>query len=135
VNKVEERLKHLKKAIDQTAFKNVEFTESHQKNIHKQLEVLPLKQVLLSMLAEAKSGVELTQALHVRGVEQIVDNEGLIYMILHEAEQHGWLRASWVDGVKYYQLTKLGNKQLQQEKVDVRLTIKERLMGVRMHVE
>ena len=132
---MEGRLKNLKKAIDQSAFKKVEFTESHQKNIHKQLEVLPLKQVLLSMLAEAKSGVELTQALHVRGVEQIVDNEGLIYMILHEAEQHGWLRASWVDGVKYYQLTTLGNKQLQQEKVDVRLTMKERLLGVRMHAE
>ena len=135
MSRVEERLKHLKKAIDQTAFKNVQFTDNHQKNIHKQLQVIPLKQMILSMLIESKSGVELTQMLHVRAVDQIVENEGLIYMILHEAEQHGWLRASWVDGVKYYQLTKLGNKQLQQEKVDVRLTMKERLMGVRMHVE
>ena len=132
---MEERLKNLKQAIDQTAFKKVVFTNEHQKSIQKQLQVLPLKQIILKMLAEAKSGVELTQLLHVRGVEQIVDNEGLIYAILHEAEQQRWLKASWIDGVKYYQLTKLGNKQLQQEKVDVKLSIKERLLGVRMHAE
>ena len=132
---MEGRLKNLKKAIDQSAFKKVEFTENHQKNIHKQLQVLPLKQTILSMLTESKSGVELTQGLHVRGVEQIVENEGLIYMILHEAEQQGWLRASWIDGVKYYQLTKLGNKQFQQEKVDGKLSMKERILGVRMHAE
>ena len=96
---MEERLKNLKKVIDETAFKKVVFTNEHQKNIHKQLQVLPLKQIILKMLAEAKSGVELTQLLHVRGVEQIVDNEGLIYAILHEAEQQGWLQASWRDGV------------------------------------
>ena len=132
---MEERLKHLKKALDQTAFKNVELTNNHQQNIHKQLQVLPLKQMMLSMLAEAKSGVELTQMLHVRCAEQIVNNEGLVYSVLHEAEQQGWLRTSWVDGVKYYQLTKLGNKQLHGEKEDVRLSMKDRLLGVRMHVE
>ena len=132
---MEERLKHLKKAINQTAFKNVEFTGNHQQNIHKQLQVLPLKQMILSMLVEAKSGVELTQLLHVRGVEQIVDNEGFVYSVLHEAEQQGWLRASWVDGVKYYQLTRIGKKQLQQERLDIKLSFKDRLLGVRMHVE
>ena len=132
---MEERLKQLKRAIDQTAFKNVEFTNNHQQNVHKQLQVLPLKQMVLSMLAEAKSGVELTQALHVRGIEQIVDNEGLVYSLLHEAEQQGWLRASWMDGVKYYQLTSMGKKQLQQERLDIKLSFKDRLLGVRMHVE
>ena len=132
---MEERLKQLKKAIDQTAFKNVEFTNNHQQNIHKQLQVLPLKQMVLSMLAEAKSGVELTQMLHVRCAEQIVNNEGLVYSVLHEAEQQGWLRASWVDGVKYYQLTSLGKKQVQKDSVNVKLSIKDRLLGVRMHAE
>ena len=132
---MEERLKQLKRAIDQTAFENVEFTNNHQQNVHKQLQVLPLKQMVLSMLAEAKSGVELTQMLHVRCAEQIVNNEGVVYSVLHEAEQQRWLKASWIDGVKYYQLTKLGNKQLQQEKVDVKLSIMERLLGVRMYAE
>ena len=132
---MEERLKNFKKAVDQTAFNKVKFAAKHQQQIHKQLHTLPLKQTLLSLLIEAKSGVELTQLLHVRGVEQIVDNEGLIYSILHEAEQQGWLTIEWKNGVKYYQLTKLGKKQLQQDGAHVKLSITERILGVRMHVE
>lgn len=132
---MEERLKNLKKAVDRTAFKQLEFTNKHQQQIRKQLQVLPLKQTILSMLTEAKSGIELTQQLHVRGVEQILDNEGLIYAILHEAEQQGWLTARWQEGVKYYQLTKLGTKQLQQDGERVKLSLKERILGGRMHVD
>ena len=132
---MEQRLKNLKKAVDQTAFKSLEFTSEHKQQIRKQLQQVPLKQMMLSMLLEAKSGVELTQLLHVRDSEQIVDNEGLVYSILHEAEQQGWLCAKWVDNVKYYQLTKLGKKQLQQDGEQVKLSIKERFLGVRMHVE
>lgn len=132
---MEERLKRLKKAVEQTAFRKAEFTAAHQHQVHKRLQVLPLKQTILSMLIEGKSGVELTQMLHVCGVEQIIDNEGLVYSILHEAEQNGWLMTSWKHGVKYYQLTKLGKKQLQQDDVSVKLSIKERILGGRMHVE
>ena len=132
---MEERLKKLKKAVDQTAFQQLEFTNEHEQNIRKQLQSASLKQQILSMLTEAKSGVELTQLLHVRAIEQIVDNEGFVYSILHEAEQQGWLMASWHEGVKYYQLTKLGTKQLQQDSERVKLSFKERILGVRMHVE
>ena len=132
---MEERLKKLKKAVDQTAFQQLEFTNEHEQNIRKQLQSASLKQQVLSMLTEAKSGVELTQQLHVRAIEQIVDNEGFVYSILHEAEQKGWLMASWHEGVKYYQLTKLGTKQLQQDSERVKLSFKERILGVRMHVE
>lgn len=135
MNNVEERLKKLKKTVDQTAFKQLEFTNEHQQNIRKQLQSASLKQQILSMLTEAKSGVELTQQLHVRAVEQIVENEGLVYSILHEAEQQGWLMASWHEGIKYYQLTKLGTKQLQQDSERIKLTLKQRILGVRMHVE
>ena len=132
---MEERLKNLKKAVDQTVFNKVEFMAKHQKQIHNQLHIVPLKQTILSMLTELKSGTELTQMLHVRGVEKIVNNEGIIYSILHEAEQHGWLSARWESGVKYYQLTKLGKKQLQEDNTHVKLSVKELIWGVRMHVE
>ncbi|WP_274307572.1 helix-turn-helix transcriptional regulator [Solibacillus daqui] len=132
---MEERLKNLQKAVDRTAFKNIEFTNEHQEKIRKQNQVLPLKHRILSMLIEAKSGIELTQLLHVRGVEQIVENEGLIYSLLHEAEQQGLLSSSWEEGVKYYQLSKYSKKQLHQEGEHVKLSIKERILGVRMHVE
>ncbi|MER1987742.1 MAG: helix-turn-helix transcriptional regulator [Solibacillus sp.] len=131
---MDERLKNLKKAVDQTAFQQVKFTAQHEEQIRKQLQTSQLKETILTMLAEAKSGVELTQMLHVRGAEAIVNNEGLIYSVLHECEQQHWLSANWVDGVKYYQLTKLGKKQLQQSGTE-KLSIKERILGVRMHAE
>jgi DNA-binding PadR family transcriptional regulator len=132
---VEERLKNLKKAVDQTVFTKVEFKTKHRQQIHKQLQVLPLQQTILSMLTESKSGTEIAQMLHVRGVEQIVHNEGMIYSILHEAEQHGWLSARWESGVKYYQLTNLGKKQLQQDDAHEKRSLKELLLGVRMNVD
>ena len=43
------------------------------------------------MLLEAKSGVELTQQLHVRGIEQIVDNEGrFIRFYMKQNNKAGW---------------------------------------------
>lgn len=132
---MEERLKNLKKAVNQTVFNKVEFKTKHRQQIHKQLQVLSLQQTLLSMLTESKSGTEITQMLHVRGVEQIVHNEGMIYSVLHEAEQHGWLSARWESGVKYYQLTKLGKKRLQQDNTHEKLSLKELIWGVRMNVD
>ena len=130
---VDDRLKNLKKAMDKTAFQHVTFSETHEATIKKQLHTAQLKETMLALLTDAKSGVDLTQLLHVRGAEQIVGNEGLVYTMLHEAEQQGFIVSSWVDGVKYYELTKLGKKQIQQQ--PKKLSIKERLLGVRMHAE
>lgn len=132
---MEERLKNLKKVVNRTVFNNVEFSEKQQQQIHKQLQSLPLQQTILSMLTVTKSGTEVTEALHVRGVEQIIDNEGIIYSILHEAEQKQWLSTSWDNGVKYYQLTKIGKRKIQEDSVHVKLSLKEQILGVRMHVE
>jgi len=132
---MEERLKSLKKAVDQTVFTKVEFRPKHRQQVHKQLRVSSLQQTLLSMLSESKSGMEITQMLHVRGIEQIAHNEGIIYSVLHEAEQHGWLSARWESGVKYYQLTNLGKKQLQQDVAHDKHSLKELILGVCMNVD
>ncbi|WP_339195128.1 helix-turn-helix transcriptional regulator [Solibacillus sp. FSL R5-0449] len=131
---MDDRLKNLKKAMDRTAFSGTKFTEQHKQQVQRQLNVDEVKKVLLSLLFEAKSGIEITQLLHVRGVQDVVNNEGMIYSILHEQENDGLVLASWNDGVKRYELTKAGKKQLQQEG-HVKLTLKERLLGVRMHAE
>ena len=132
---MDERLKKFKKAVNQTIFTKVEFMEEHQQQIHKQLQLIPLRQTILSMLTGSKSGIELTQLLHVRRIEQIVDNEGIIYSILHEAEQQEWLSTRWESNVKYYQLTKLGKKQLEQENTTVKVTVRELIFGGHMHAE
>lgn len=131
---MDDRLKNFKKAMDRTAFSNAEFTNKQKENVHRLLNEEELKNIILTLLVESKTGIEITQLLHVRGVKDIVNNEGMIYSILHEQESGGFIVASWIDGVKHYELTKLGKKQLQQNE-RVKLTVKERLLGVRMHVE
>lgn len=131
---MDDRLKNLKKAMDCTAFSSTKFIEQHKQHVQRQSSVDELKKVILSLLFEAKSGIEITQLLHVRGVRDVINNEGMIYSILHEQENEGIVLASWNDGVKCYVLTKAGKKQLQQEG-QVKLTLKERLLGVPMHAE
>ncbi|MEK4386655.1 helix-turn-helix transcriptional regulator [Solibacillus sp. FSL W7-1464] len=131
---MDDRLKNLKKAMDRTAFSSTKFTEQHKENIQRQLSVDELKKVVLSLLFEARSGIEIMQLLHVRGIQDVVNNEGMIYSILHEQESDGFVFANWTEGVKRYELTKTGKKQLQQDG-HVKLTLKERLMGVRMHAD
>lgn len=131
---MDERLKNLKKAMDRTAFSSTKFTEQHKENVQRQLNSDELKTIILSLLFEAKSGIEITQLLHVRGVRDVVNNEGMIYSILHEQESDGFVIVNWTDGVKRYELTKSGKKQLQQDG-RIKLTLKERLLGVRIHAE
>ncbi|MGN7476766.1 helix-turn-helix transcriptional regulator [Solibacillus silvestris] len=131
---MDERLKNMKKAMDRSAFSCTKFTEQHKENVHRQLNIDELKTIILSLLVDPKSGIEITQLLHVRGIQHIVGNEGMIYSILHEQVSDGFVGANWSDGVKRYELTKHGKKQLQQNEY-VKLTLKERLLGVRMHVE
>lgn len=131
---MDERLKNLKKALDRTAFSSTKFTEKNKVNVQRQLNAHELKMIILSLLFEAKSGIEITQLLHVRGIRDVVNNEGMIYSILHEQESDGFIISKWTDGVKRYELTRNGKKLLQQDG-HIKLTLKERLLGVRMHAE
>src|SRR5690606_24983367 len=103
VKKMDDRLKNLKKAMDRTAFSSTKFTEQHKENIQRQLSVDELKKVVLSLLFEARSGIEIMQLLHVRGIQDVVNNEGMIYSILHEQESDGFVFANWTEGVKRYE--------------------------------
>ena len=131
---MDDRLKNLKKAMDRTAFSSTKFTDQHKENVQRQLNMDELKKIILSLLFEAKSGIEITQLLHIRGIQDLINNEGIIYSILHEQESNGFVLANWTDGVKRYELTKTGKKQLQQEG-QIKMTLKELLLGVRMHAE
>ncbi|WJY26817.1 helix-turn-helix transcriptional regulator [Sporosarcina trichiuri] len=113
---MEDRLRDLKKTMDRTLFRRTEFTDTHQEQIRSQLNAERLTETILPLLTKPKTGMELTQLLHARGVRLIAGHEGLVYSILHDAEQNGWLAASWADGQKYYQVTKLGTKAFFRER-------------------
>lgn len=61
----------------------------------------------------------------VRRIQQISDDvlqveEGSLYPALHRMEQKGWIEAEWGASennrrAKYYQLTRAGRRQLQEE--------------------
>ncbi len=77
--------------------------------------------LLLKILAlEPLNGWAISQRLkHVSGdVLQVSD--GSLYPALHKLEQEGWIKAHWrlTDNnrrAKFYELTRLGRRQLEQE--------------------
>ncbi|MDN4495246.1 helix-turn-helix transcriptional regulator [Ureibacillus aquaedulcis] len=118
---MEERFKRLKKAMNTHTFGQVKFTDEHRQKINEKIEQLQevdITNVILSLLTGAKTGSELTQLLHVRGIKSILNNEGAVYTILHTQEQQGTLESYWVgDEEKYYKLTKKGLKYLQKQQL------------------
>lgn len=110
---MEDRLKQLKKSLGQTAFGQANFSKAPQ--VRQQIKKETLQQTVLQLLLTPKSGVELTALLHMRGQKDIEHNEGLLYVVLHEAEQQQWIQATWQGDIKYYVITSLGKQRLHEE--------------------
>ena len=118
---MEERLKGLKKAMTTHTFRQVKFTDEHRQKVNQQIEQIEevnLSSIILPLLTQSKTGFELTQLLHVRGIKSILNNEGAIYTTLHEQEQQGMVESYWSkEDEKYYKLTKKGLRVLQKQEL------------------
>ena len=115
---MEERLKGLKKAMKNTTFEHLQFSEVHRQKVSdqiKQISPVALTEEILPLLVESKTGSELAELLHIRGEKSIRFNEGAVYTSLHLAEQNGALESFWTEGDKYYRLSKKGHKLLQKK--------------------
>ncbi|MEK4426383.1 helix-turn-helix transcriptional regulator [Solibacillus sp. FSL K6-1523] len=133
---MDDRLKNLKKAMNNSVFSKVEFTATHQIYVHQQLNESQLEQQILTLLVDKKSGIELAQLLHTKGVQEIFNNEGIVYTILHEQENKGYIISQWDDvGGKYYQLTKSGLKWLRSQNREKKTLFarKQQLLEVRLN--
>ena len=77
--------------------------------------------LLLKILAlEPLNGWSIGQRLKQISGEILQVSDGSLYPALHKLEQEGWITAEWkmTDNnrrAKYYSLTRLGRKQLEQE--------------------
>ncbi|MBA2176051.1 PadR family transcriptional regulator [Halobacillus locisalis] len=114
---MEERLNKLKKSLNNSEFKDLQFTDNHKKNILNQLHRPHIEEELLlsifQLLVEEKTGFTLSKKLRARGIRRFEDNEGHLYTILHRLEHKGYTQAEWKNGnEKYYHLTKKGGKLL-----------------------
>ena len=78
--------------------------------------------LILKTLAGQKfmHGYAITTHIHAVSDQQLRVEEGSLYPALHRMEQAGWLRAEWRMTEKnrearFYSLTPLGRKQLEEE--------------------
>ncbi|WP_144513879.1 PadR family transcriptional regulator [Bacillus sp. FJAT-22090] len=116
---MEERLKNLKKTMDETAFAEINFTEEHRKAIRRKMfneeneDTIFL--AVMQLLIQEKTGYELVKFLRGRGIRKFEENEGIVYTFLHQLEQDGYLCSRWNDSSsKYYQLNNKGTKLLRK---------------------
>jgi hypothetical protein len=117
---MERQLKGLKKAMEKTYMRKLEFSESMKKRIHKSIANESVSEQdmfinFLQLLVKERTGFELTRLLVARGIPKYEDEEGSIYAVLHEQEQAGIITASWgPSGEKKYQLTDKGRRALEK---------------------
>jgi DNA-binding PadR family transcriptional regulator len=116
---MEDRLKNIKKRMDERTFQELSFTERHKKAIFEKVKSAEtesdIQLAILQLLTHAKTGYELTTLLQARGIKAFVDQEGTLYPLLHRLEQSGYLLSDWDEnGAKYYQLNDKGRKLLKK---------------------
>ncbi len=80
-----------------------------------------LDMLILKILAlQALNGWAISQRLKQISSDVLGVSDGSLYPALHKLEGRGWIRAQWKPSennrrCKFYSLTRLGRKQLQQE--------------------
>lgn len=117
---MEGRLKRLRKSMEKTTFKKLNFSEQHRKQIYEQINKTNENEediflAVLQLLIHEKTGYELVQLLRGRGIQKFEGNEGFLYTLLHRLEQNRFIKSSWDhSGAKYYQLNDKGRKLLRK---------------------
>ena len=117
---MEDRLKGLRKSMENTTFKHLSFSDQHRKRVREKINASNEKEedislAILQLLSNEKTGYELSQLLRGRGIRKFEGNEGFLYTVLHRLEQNRLIQSSWDHaGAKYYQLNDKGRKMLRK---------------------
>ncbi|HDR6309543.1 TPA: PadR family transcriptional regulator [Bacillus cereus] len=117
---MENRLKGLRKSMENTTFKHLSFSDQHRKQVREKINASNEKEedislAILQLLSNEKTGYELSQLLRGRGIRKFEGNEGFLYTVLHRLEQNRFIQSSWDHaGAKYYQLNDKGRKMLRK---------------------
>ncbi len=77
--------------------------------------------VLKTLELQPMHGWGISQRIQQISQDVLQVNQGSLYPALHRLEEQGWIKASWAASennrqAKYYELTRLGRKQLDDEK-------------------
>ncbi|MRH44152.1 PadR family transcriptional regulator [Aquibacillus halophilus] len=133
---MEDRLKNLRHSMDKTKFNQLNFSDQLRKKIHKRIEKQneskeSIYLAVLQLLANKKTGYDLTKLLRSRGIQFFEEDEGNLFTMLHSFEQNGYLLSNWDEnGAKHYQISRRGKNLLQQSEkneMQKRLVVKQLL--------
>ncbi|WP_042347786.1 PadR family transcriptional regulator [Bacillus massiliigorillae] len=106
-------LQNLKQALKKSAFKDLNFTEKHKADIHRELRKESVVESILQLLSQERTGMDLLSVLRARGVTKFENHEGFLYTTLHKLEQQQYIRSRWDEQEqKYYQIEEKGRKLL-----------------------
>jgi PadR family transcriptional regulator, regulatory protein PadR len=77
--------------------------------------------ILKTLELEPMHGWGITQRIQQVSEDVLQVNQGSLYPALHRLEEQGWVSATWKTSennrqAKYYELTRVGQKQLREEK-------------------
>ncbi len=77
--------------------------------------------ILKTLELEPMHGWGITQRIQQVSEDVLQVNQGSLYPALHRLEEQGWISATWKTSennrqAKYYELTRVGQKQLREEK-------------------
>jgi len=117
---MEDRLKGLRKSMEKTTFKQLDFSEPHRKQVFEKInkpygDDEGIYVAVLQLLICEKTGYELAKLLRGRGIVTFEGNEGFLYTTLHRLEQNKLIQSSWdYSGAKYYQVNEKGRKLLRK---------------------
>lgn len=90
--------------------------------LSKEIVAASSRPLLLSLLAERESyGYELIRRLRELSNGEMEWTEGTLYPVLHRLEGENWIQSSWHEAEsgrqrKYYKLTAVGRRALNEEK-------------------
>ena len=85
------------------------------------LDLLILKTIAL----EPQHGWAISERIHQISSKVLFVQQGSLYPALHRLERRGWIKARWGTSennrrAKFYELTRLGRKQLEREETSWR---------------
>ena len=79
--------------------------------------------ILRTLGLQPQHGWAISERIHQVSRATLQIPQGSLYPALHRLERHGWIKADWGTSdnnrkAKYYELTRVGRKQLAEEAAD-----------------
>ncbi|WP_078552534.1 helix-turn-helix transcriptional regulator [Alkalihalobacterium alkalicellulosilyticum] len=121
---MDEQIRRLKQAMNQTVFKELTFSDKHKQAVQNQIskmdgnqEQSTIQTDILKIVTEPQSGFQIFTVLEKRHIFQFENKEGELYTLLHSMEKDGLICSNWIEDTimrKEYKISSKGRTVLQE---------------------